>query len=73
MKVYVAIQYHECEDDATVFGISTSFDSLLDEAKDCIALHHMHCFSSMNCTQDKNWASLSANGFHIDIMEEELE
>ena len=73
MKVYVAIQYHECEDDATVFGVSTSFDSLLHKAKESIIYYHLSCFSSMNCTQGANWASLSANGFHIDIMEEELE
>ena len=73
MKVYVAIQYHECEDDAAVFGVSTSFDSLLHKAKECIIQSHLSCFSSMNYSQGTNWASLSANGFHIDIMEEELE
>ena len=73
MKVYVAIQYYECENDATVFGVSTSFDSLLNKAKDSIIQYRLPCFSSMNCTQGKNWASLSANDFHIDIIEEELE
>lgn len=72
MKVYVAIQYHECENDATVFGVSTSFDSLLNKAKDSI-IYHMPCFSSMNCSQDANWAYLSVGDFHIDIIEKELE
>ena len=73
MKVYVAIQYHEYKNDATTFGVSASFDLLLNKAKDCIIHYHMPCFSSMDCIQGTNWASLSVNDFHIDIIEEELE
>lgn len=72
MKVYVAIQYHENENDYAVLYTSTNFHRAISKAQELLMML-VPCFGHINSSIYDDSAFFSINDFHVNVVETELE